>query len=305
VAVVLPAEGTARGAAFLAAADELAQLAEDRGGDVADVRSVVPDDPEFVPDIAALFADQGTDLVCVLGADGVPVVLQLADRFPATRFCAIGEPREGQPSNVDLLAVEHEELGHVLGIAVREVAGDEPVGVVIGDDGDDAERRRAGARAGLAGTDVAVDVVVRDATEVTQLVDALGGVDLASILVDLADPVLATAVAATAPTWVGPRGVPIDASAGSAVVRWSLRADVLVGGSLDRLLGVDDREEPTALGFAQELFTLTFADATPSGVRAATEAAADELAAGTRDALEPPPGPAPDEDEAADAGPST
>jgi hypothetical protein len=92
VAVVLPAEGTARAAAFLAAADELAQLAEDRGGDVADVRSVVPDDPEFVPDVAALLADQGTDLVCVLGEDGVPVVLQLADRFPATRFCAIGEP---------------------------------------------------------------------------------------------------------------------------------------------------------------------------------------------------------------------
>jgi hypothetical protein len=118
--------------------------------------------------------------------------------------------------------------------------------------------------------------------------------------VDLADPVLATAVAATAPTWVGPRGVPIDASAGSAVVRWSLRADVLVGVARSPA-GVDDGEEPTALGFAQELFTLTFADATPSGVRAATEAAADELAAGTRDPLEPPPGPEPDEDEVAAA----
>lgn len=303
VAVVLPAAATARAAAFLDAAGELAQLAEEPGGDVASVRTVVPDTPEFVPDIAALLAEEGADLVCVLGEDGAPVVAELADRFPATRFCAIGRARDGQPGNLDLIEVAQEELGHVLGVAVGAVAGDDPAGVVLGDDGTEADRRRAGARAALTGSQLAVDAVVADATAVTELVDALDGIGLASVLVDLADPVLATAVAATAPTWVGPRGVPIDASAGSAIVRWSLRADVLVGTSVGRLLGVEEAAEVTVLGFGQDAFTLTFSDAVPSSVRAATEAAAEELATGTRDPLEPPTGDDPDAEEVAAARP--
>jgi hypothetical protein len=290
VAVVLPAPDDPRSAAFLDADGQLDALVEERVGDVAAARTVVPDDADFVLDVAALLADGGTDLVCVLGGDGVRVALALADRFPATRFCALGPPREGQPPNVDLFDVAHEELGHVLGVAVRGAAGTGQAGLVLGDDGDDAVRRRAGARAALAGTPVGVDAVVRDATEVTELIDALDDVDLAALLVDHADPVLATALAALAPLWVGPRGVPIDSSAGSPVVRWSLRADVVVGASLDRLVGAEEDEVLTTLGSAHDLFVLTFADGVAEGVRTATEAAAEELAAGTRDPLAPPEG---------------
>jgi hypothetical protein len=130
----------------------------------------------------------------------------------------------------------------VLGMALREVVTTGQAGLVLGDDGDDAVRRRAGCSCrprrdpgrGRRGGPRRV--------EVTELIDALEDVDLAALLVDHADPVLATALAATAPLWVGPRGVPIDSSAGSPVVRWSLRADIVVGASVDRLVGAEEDE---------------------------------------------------------------
>jgi hypothetical protein len=97
VAVVLPSPDDPRAVAFLDPAGELDALVEGRVGDVAAARTVVPDDADFVVDVAALLADGGTDLVCVLGGDGVRAALSLADRFPATRFCALGPRGRGSP----------------------------------------------------------------------------------------------------------------------------------------------------------------------------------------------------------------
>jgi hypothetical protein len=287
VAVVLPPAGDPMAAAFLDVPGELATMSEGRVGDVAAVRSVQPDGAGFVQDVAALLADQGEDLVCVLGDDGVRTVLTLADRFPATRFCAIAPPRDGQPDNVELFDVAHEEVGHVLGAALAATVGTGEAGIVLGDDGGNVARRRAGARAALAGTDVLVDTVVTDASEVTALVGVLEDAELDAVLVDLADPVLATAVAGAAPGWIGPRGVPIDASAGAAVVRWSLRADVIVGEAVDRLIGNADDDQATTLGVGDDVLTLTFADDVAEAVRTAAEVAIAELAAGVRDPVGP------------------
>jgi hypothetical protein len=298
VAVVMPPPEDPASGAFLDADAELAELEGERVGDVASVRAVVPDAGAFVADLAALLADQGADLVCVLGADGPRTVLDLADRFPATRFCATAAPRDGQPRNVDLFDVDHEALGHVLGASAAAAVGDGAVGLVRGDDSDDAARRREGARAALVDTAVVVDAIVRDEAETAALVDAIDDADLDLVVVDAADAAVATALAATAPRWAGPRGVAIDASAGAALVRWSLRIDVIVGLAIDRLVGNAETGLPPPLGFAEEAFTITFADDVPEEVRAATDAVADELARGVRDPLGgmPTPGDGPPED---------
>lgn len=306
VAVIVPAASDPAAASYLDAERELARLEADRVGDVAGIRVIVPDDPDFVPDLAALVADGGADLVCVLGGSGRRTVAALADRFPATRFCAIAAPRENLPDNVDLFDVAYEELGHVLGVAADADAAGGPVGIVRGDDEDPRVRRRAGVRAALAGAEVTVDTIVRDASEATELAATTDEEPLATVVVDVADAGLATVVAASASAWIGPRGVTVDASAGPAVVRWSLRADVIVGAALDRLVQTDLPDEVDPLGFAQEVFTLTFGEETTDAVRAATDVAADEFARGVRDPLEArATEPAEEDDEDAATGPGT
>lgn len=296
VAVVLPPASDPASASFLEVERQLAELEADRVGEVASVRSVLPDDRTFVADIAALLADEGVDLVCILGSDGPQAVAALADRFPATRFCALAPPREAAPANVDLLDVAHEEIGHALGVAVGRAAADDPVGLVLGDDGEERARRRAGARAALAESDVTLDGIVRDASEAADLAEAADEAEVAALLVDVADAGAATVVAAAAPAWVGPRGVPVDSSAGEALVRWALRADVIVGAAIDRLVAGDEADDGASrLGFADDVFLLTYSGQVPDAVRAATETAATELARGIRDPLGVPGADAPDE----------
>ncbi|WP_052664187.1 hypothetical protein [Nitriliruptor alkaliphilus] len=306
VAVIVPAASDPAAASFLDAERQLARLEADRVGDVASVRVIVPDDPDFVPDLAALVADGGADLVCVLGSSGRRTVTALAERFPATRFCALAAPRENLPDNVDLFDVAYEELGHVLGVAADAAGAGGSVGVVLGDDDDPRARRRAGLRAALAGGEVSVDTIVRDPSEATELARTTDEEPLATVVVDVADAGLATVVAASASSWIGPRGVTVDASAGSAVVRWWLRADVIVGAAVDRLVQTDRPDELSRLGFEQEVFALTFGEGTNDAVRAVTDVAADEFARGVRDPLEPRAAePADEDDEDAATGPGT
>lgn len=290
VGVVLPAPTDPVAVAFHDAADELDALAEERKGEVASVRAVVPDDRQFEPDIAALLAEEGADLVCVLGTDGPRTARRLADRFPATRFCALGAPRDVGPDNLDLFEIAHEELGHVLGVVVEAASPNAPVAVVVEDESDPRARRRAGARAALAGAGPLVDVVVGDAAAAAELTDE-DAPALATAIVDVSDPGVGAVVAASARSWIGPRALVVEASEPRALARWSVRADVVVGTAVQRLVDPAAAVQPP-LGFAEEVFSLTFTEDAPEAVRAASTAAADEIAQGTRDPLAPQAAPA-------------
>lgn len=285
VGVVLPAPTDPAAAAFHDVEDQLDALAEDRKGDIVGVRTVVPDDQGFEPDIAALLAEEGADLICILGTDGPRTARQLADRFPATQFCALGPPRDVGPDNLDLFEIAHEELGHVLGTVVDASASGAPVAVVLGDESEPRTRRRAGARAALAAADPVVNVVVADAVAAARLTEE-DAPSLATVLVDVSDPGVAAVVAASARSWVGPEALAIDAADTEPLLRWSLRADVVVGTAVQRLVAPSARVQPP-LGFAEDVFSLTFTDAVPDAVRSAGLVAAEEIASGTRDPLTP------------------
>jgi hypothetical protein len=305
VGVVLPAPTDPVAVAFHDVEDDLDALAAERKGDIASVRAVVPDERQFEPDLAALLAEEGADLVCILGTDGPRTARQLADRFPATRFCALGVPREVGPDNLDLFEVAYEELGHVLGVVVDSASPAAPVAIVLGDESEPRTRRRAGARAALTGADPLVDVVIGDATAAAELT----GDDaprLATAIVDVSDPGVAAVVAAAARSWIGPRALPIDTSETDPLLRWSVRADVVVDTAVQRLISPSAPVQPP-LGFAEEVFSLSFASDAPEAVRSASLAAADEIVAGTREPLAPqPPRPTSDggSEEEAD-GPAT
>lgn len=297
VGVVLPAPTDPAAAAFHDVEDQLDVLAEERKGDIVSVRSVVPDDQGFEPDIAALLAEQGVDLICILGTDGPRTARRLADRFPATQFCALGPPRDVGPENLDLFEIAHEELGHVLGAVVDVAAAGAPVAVVLGDESEPRTRRRAGARAALAGADPLVDVVTADAVAAARLTEE-DAPPLATVLVDVSDTGVAAVVAASARSWVGPEALATDANT-DALLRWSLRADVVVGTAVQRLVAPSARVQPP-LGLAEDVFSLTFAGDAPDAVRSAGAVAAEEIASGVRDPLAPRTAAPPSDSEADD-----
>lgn len=284
VAVVLPPADDPASSTFVDVEERLDDLASSRIGDVAGVRAVAVDDADFLPDTAALLADAGTDLVCVLGTDGVRTVLDLADRYPASRFCALGDLRDELPANVDVFEVAHEELGHALGTAAAGLTAGAPVGIVIGDDDAERTRRRSGARAALATSSVVIDAAVDGAESAADLVAAANDADesLAVVLLDTASTSIAAATAGSARWWIGPAGLTAD---DPAALRWGLRADVVVGAAVDRLVLPDEPDLPTRLGFAQELFSIRYDDQVPDEVRDAVRVVADELARGVRDPL--------------------
>lgn len=284
VAVVLPPADGPTSLTLVDVEERLEDLAAERVGDVARIRTVTVDDAGFVPDTAALLADGGADLVCVLGTEGARVVADLASRFPASRFCAIGELAGERPENVDLFDLAHEELGHVLGSAAALLAGGDAVGVVLAGDTDERTRRRAGARAALASSSVVVDGSVADVAEATELVASIeeAGTELAVVLIDTASTSVAEVLSRAAPIPVGPAGLATDIPAS---VRWSVRVDAIVGAAVDRVVSPDDPDLPTRLGFAQRVFAIGFEDEVTDEVRSAIEVVADELARGVRDPL--------------------
>lgn len=301
VAVVLAA-GAGNTLPTVDVEEQLDELAVERIGEIAGIRPVTVDEADFVPDTAALLADGGADLVCVIGGPAVRTVLDLADRFPASRFCAIGGPRDELPANVDLLELDHESLGHVLGVAATELSGDDPVGLVLGGDSEDRTRRRAGARAALAASAVVVDASVDDVDDATDLVAGLDEeVDPAVVVIDTASTSVAEVVATIADVWLGPADLDTDVP---AAIAWSVQVDAIVGLAVDRLVTPDDPDLPDRLGFGEGVFSLAFAEGVPDAVRDATRVAADEFARGARDPLQgvtrPQPGGADADDGGAD-----
>lgn len=176
VGVVLEADGAPGTGGLADLEGRLESFAEERAGDVAALRTVVPDDPTFAADVGYALALDGYDLVCLLGAQPVAAVADLADRFPTTRFCALGDDRDGRPQNLDLIDLAHEQLGHALGVAADEFAGEDRTAVIVADDAGGRDRRRDGSLAALAGQGATVLSLPRDdegGTDVAALQDAL------------------------------------------------------------------------------------------------------------------------------------
>ena len=121
--------------------------------------------------------------------------------------------------------------------------------------------------------------------------------ELAALLVD-ADGALGSAVLEAGPGDLVLAPMTLEDADGDprALVRWEIRASVLVGAAIDRLL---DPDTPVArtFGFGDEVFVVELDDRLPAAAVDAYLAVVEELAAGTRDPLEPVAVPTPDETE--------
>lgn len=151
VAVVLPPESLWSETRVERIREELASLRRTHLSDVPTWRTVQPETPVFSRDLAAVLAEQGADLVCVIGPGAGAVVLEVAPAFPRTRFCAtpaIAEPAR-IPANVLLIDVRVEEVGYVAGVAARLTSTTGPAGFVAAQDEYATDRRRGGFLAGL------------------------------------------------------------------------------------------------------------------------------------------------------------
>jgi basic membrane lipoprotein Med (substrate-binding protein (PBP1-ABC) superfamily) len=129
VAVILPPRGSIseEAADSLERAAESAVSAADR--EVA-LRVVRPDGAEFVVGIAGLLADDGFDLVCVLGASAAAAVAEVAAQQPGTRFCMTG-PVAGGPQNLWAPTLRHREAAWLAGVAAALARDGGPVGMIV------------------------------------------------------------------------------------------------------------------------------------------------------------------------------
>lgn len=270
-------------------------MAADRLGEITELRALAPDAPVFAGDLAAKLADDGYDLVCVLGDAGTRTVLDLAARFPATRFCATGASRDDQPENVDVFDLAHEELGYVLGAAASGLADGGAVGLVRTDDRRDRLRRRDGALAALAANDVVIDGSARDLSEPDELVDAVADAELAVLLVDAAGTFGEAAAAAGPAAVLMPSVLTEREDVAPSAVAWTVRADVVIDAAVRRWLSGDE-DVPGLLGFEDEVFVVELDEALPAEVVATVEQLIDDFVRGVRDPLEPVPFDGPDED---------
>lgn len=258
-------------------ASDLEELTAERSADVATVRTVVPDGARFSADVAGLLAADGYDLVCVLDPAGARIAQEVADRHPATRFCAVGAARDATAPNVDLLDVAHEELGHAVGTVVTVLADGGAVGLVLGDDAAERTRRAAGLRAALVGADLVLDAVASD-VDLDAVADLVGDADPDVLVVDAAGPLGGALLAdgpdlSAAPATVGRTDPPVTS------LTWQVRPSAIVGAVVDRLVdrGGDDVD---ALGFADGVFEVTLDAGAPDAARTALDEIVAELAGG-------------------------
>jgi hypothetical protein len=280
VGVVLPPGDTA-------AADEvdvdrlaLGSLADDRE-EVAELRTVVPDSAAFVGDVAALLAEDGYGLVCVIGADAQQVVLDLADRRVGTEFCALpADPELEVADNVLLMDLEVEELGHVVGAALTALADEDPAEVLLGADRVGLERFRQGVRAGFGGAELRQ--VAGDLEDLEDELDEAIDTEVVALALDAGRDggELAERAAGALPT-VAPAPLLDDED---AALRWRVRWDRVLERVLAYQLG-SEAERPTTFGFEQEAFELMAGGRSTSAMRAAVDTVAGELARGERQAL--------------------
>lgn len=91
-------------------------------GTIATLRTVVPDRVVAVGDVVELLAEEGHDLVCVLGPGAGRAVREVAPRFPGTRFCGAPAQFAGVPENALVFDLRIEEAAYLAGIAAAEAA---------------------------------------------------------------------------------------------------------------------------------------------------------------------------------------
>ena len=293
VGVVLPPRDTGAADEVVAAKQEIEGLASRYADDVAELRAIVPDSSPFVADVASLLVSEDYDLVCVIGRDARAVVVELAERHAATDFCAAPvEPREETPDNVLLVDVAMQELGHVVGVALAEAGGGEPVGLLGAGNRAGGEAFRSGLRAGVG------EVPLREArgeledleAEITAALDD----EVAAVAVD-AGPAASEAVAATDGVALFAPVSLLDEEVEGAL-RWRVRWEVVLEVVLDHHLDGED-ESATLLGVGDAVFALDHGPQASPEMVEALERAMVELEDGVRDPLEPPEDDEDDEDE--------
>ena len=252
--------------------------------DVAELRTVVPDAAVFVPDVARLLVAEGYDLVCVLGRDAAEVVAELARRHAATDFCAApAEPADEEaPGNLLLVDVAMAELGHIVGVTLHELAGDDPVALLGVGNRAGGESFRSGLRAGAGATPLRE--ARGDLEDLEAEIDAALDDEVVAIAVD-AGPDAAELVAGFEEVAVlAPVSLLSEEDAGA--LRWRVRWERVLEVVLAHLLN-GETELPRVLGVAEEAFAIDHGPQAGGALVDAVEEAMGELERGERDPLEP------------------
>jgi hypothetical protein len=260
--------------------DELETLLE---GEVAELRTVVPDGEAFVADVATLLTVEGYDVVCVFGRDAHDVVVDLAARHVATRFCAApAEPTAEPGGNLVAVDVATEELGHVIGVALHELAGEDPAALLGAGDRVKREAFRDGLRAGLQGTPLQEAHGGLGELE-AELSNALGA-EVAAIAVDAGSGARDLLERELEPPMLAPAPL-LEAEVGA--LRWRMRWDRVLEAVLRWHLDPEE-ERPAILGASDDVFMFEHGPRSSSSMRDAVDEAIGELQRGARDPLEDP-----------------
>jgi hypothetical protein len=284
VGVVLPPRDTGAADEVVSAEQEIERLASRYADEVAELRTIVPDSSAFVADVASLLVSEDYDLVCVIGREARSVVFELAQRHAATDFCAApAEPREEMPDNVLLVDVALQQLGHVVGVALAEAGGGEPVALLGVGNRAGGESFRSGLRAGVG------DVPLREARGELEDLEA----EIAAALDDEVAAIAVDAGPAAAEVVAGIEGVALFAPTAlldeevAGALRWRVRWEVVLEVVLDHHLEAEG--EPAALlGLGDGVFAIDHGPQASPEMIEALELAMAELEQGARDPLEPP-----------------
>lgn len=293
--IVLPPRDTGSADEVAAGRLGLDALEDGFGEELVELRTVVPDAEEFVPDVAALLAGDGYDVVCVLGRDAGDTVLELARRHAATEFCAAPvEPVDDAPDNVMLVDVALEELGHVVGVALAELGQQDPVALVGAGDRAAGEAFRDGVRAGVGATPLRVAHVELEQFA-AELTAALEG-DAVAVAVDAGPQVAELLVGVDEVPLLAP--APLFGDEALGALRWRVRWERVVEVVLDHHL--EGAPLPARLSLGDGVFVVDHGDRANPGMVDAVEAAMGELERSARDPLAPPEPDEPEGDEAPD-----
>lgn len=305
VAVVLPAraDGTAPDAQ-----QQLEALERDLADDIGELRVVVPNAEAFAGDVVRLLADDGYDLVCVLGADSEQIVTAAVRSYPATHFCALPAAAEDIPDHVRLVDVRATEVAYVAGAAAAAHVAQSPPVLLTRASGDDLDAlRRAlvnGYRSGGGRGDAVVIEVQPGVDEAEDVARGVPAADGRSILLDAGamDAALLEALAPRLerPLVVGDVSLLDDRPDHVAILAVRRQLAVLFGSVIGEPLDAFESGS-VSRGFADDALSLvTEGTGASARVRRAAQAAVDRIVAGEVDVLEPPPagGPSPTSDSA-------
>lgn len=293
-AVVLPPRSRAATSVLDAIDVDLQILGSGNEPELRTVRTLVPDEKAFVRDLALYAGQRSADLTCILGPDGPSLVDELAVLRPTARYCAIVgiPPEQPPPSEIDLLIVRAEELGHVVGMATAALPG-ERFAIATGTTGLEGERFVDGVVAGLGQREAVL--LDDDEDEPAQIVARALAEDVDGILVGSGHEASAIAEAARAADipLIGPQALADAEDDEAFAVTWRIRWDRVLQPSVDRLIG---RSPPRglSLGFSEGIFDVRSPVAS-TRIEELIEQVIAEIGDGTRDPLRPPVVPDPPE----------